>query len=192
MDGVSWSGSPAGSTTTNGIPRARSCSRIDLAQVGEDGDDAHRPPREGALDPALAGPPATLHLGQDDGELMPPGDPLDAAHDLERPLALELVEDQLEERRPARRPDRPLVAVLADDRLDATARRGRHVGAAVDDLRDGRDGDAGLVGRSRRSSARFGRSGPRLSSSWRRSIAASVESFGQPVRAASRTLPIEG
>ena len=44
-----------------------------------------------------------LHLGQDDRQLVLPGDPLDAAHDLERPLALELVEDQLEQRRPARR-----------------------------------------------------------------------------------------
>ena len=84
---------------------ARACGagRASSRQVGEHRDDAHRPPGERALDPALAGPAAALHLGQDDGELVAPGDALDAAHDLQGPLALELVEDQLEQRRPAAR-----------------------------------------------------------------------------------------
>ena len=47
------------------------------------------------------GRPSTLHLGQDDRELVSRGDPLDAPHDLERPLAFELVEDELDQRRPA-------------------------------------------------------------------------------------------
>ena len=89
-----------------------------LAQVGEHRDDAHRPARQRALDPALAGPAAALHLRQHDRQLVASGDPLDAAHDLQRPLALELVEDELEELRPTSGANRPLVVVPADDRLD--------------------------------------------------------------------------
>ena len=84
-----------------------------------------------------------LHLAEDDREVMLTGDPLDAADDLERPFALELVEDHLEERRPAARPGRPLVAVLADRGLDPRPRLGGDVFPTVDDLRDGRNGDPG-------------------------------------------------
>src|SRR4029079_3278621 len=114
-----------------------------LAEVGEDGDDTGRPASEDALDPAATRRPPTLHLAEDDREVMLTGDPLDAADDLERPFALELVEDHLEERRPAARPGRPLVAVLADGGLDPRPRLGGDVFPTVDDLRDGRNGDPG-------------------------------------------------
>src|SRR4029079_15181507 len=68
---------------------------------------------------------------------------LDAADDLERPFALELVEDHLEERRPAARPGRSLVAVLADRGLDPRPRLGGDVLPPVQDLRHGRNGDPG-------------------------------------------------
>ena len=101
-----------------------------LAEVGEDGDHAGRPASEDALDPAATRRPPALHLAEDDREVMLAGDALDAADDLERPFALELVEDHLEERRPAARPGRPLVAVLADRGLDpATASRRRRPSA---------------------------------------------------------------
>ena len=114
-----------------------------LAEVGEDGDDAGRPASEDALDPAATRRPPALHLAEDDREVMLAGDALDAADDLERPLALELVEDHLEERRPAARPGRSLVAVLADRGLDPAPRLGGHVRPPVDHLRDGRHRDAG-------------------------------------------------
>ena len=124
IDGVSWSGSPVGSTTTYGMPRVASWPRIDSLEVGEDGDHAGRPAGERALDPAAARRPPALHLGEDDRQLVPPGDPLHAADDLERPLALELVEDDLEQRRPRPGPGGSPIAVLADGRLDAPAGSG--------------------------------------------------------------------
>ena len=78
------------------------------------------------------GRPAALHLGEDDGQVVPAGDPLDAADDLQRPLALELVEDELEQRRWRAATGGPLVAVLADGRLDPPAGLGGDVRAAVD------------------------------------------------------------
>src|SRR5206468_7673178 len=89
-----------------------------LAEVGEDGDDAGRPASEDALDPAATRRPPAVHLAENDREVMLAGDPLDAADNLERPFALELVEDHLEEGGPAARPGRPLVAVLPDRGLD--------------------------------------------------------------------------
>ena len=53
------------------------------------------------FDPATTGRPSTLHLGEHDRELVTAGDTLDAPDDLERPFALELVEDDLDERRDA-------------------------------------------------------------------------------------------
>ncbi len=67
------------------------------AQVREDGDDTGRSPREDAFDPASPGRPPTLHLGQHDRQVVAPGDPLDTADDLERPLGLELVEDHFDQ-----------------------------------------------------------------------------------------------
>ena len=78
-----------------------------FAQVAEHRDDAGRATRQGALDPAAAGRPPALHLGQDDGQMMLAGDLFDAAHDLQRPLRLQFVEDELEDRcRPLGRSDR--------------------------------------------------------------------------------------
>ena len=116
-----------------------------LAEVREDRDHAHRPAGEHALDPPATRRPTALHLREHHRQLMPPGHPLDAADDLERPLALEFVEDDLEERGDPRRPLRADVAVLPDGRLDTSSRRRRDVRAAVDDLRDGRHGHAGLL-----------------------------------------------
>ena len=117
-----------------------------VAQVGEDRDDAGRSAGQDALDPAAAGRPAALHLRQDDREVVLPGDALDAADDLQRPLAFEFVEDHLDKGRPARRALGPLIAVLADRGFDPAARLGRHIRAPIDDLGHGRHGDAGLFG----------------------------------------------
>ena len=117
-----------------------------LAQVREDRDHAGRPAGEDPLDPAASRGAPALHLAEDDGEVVLTGHPLDASDDLEGPLALELVEDDLEQRRPRPGARRPLVAVLADRGLDAPARVGRHVGAPVDHLGHGRNGDAGQLG----------------------------------------------
>ena len=54
-----------------------------------------------------------------------PGDALDAADDLQRPLAFELVEDDLEEGRPTRRALGPLIARVADRGFDPAAGLGR-------------------------------------------------------------------
>ncbi len=162
-----------------------------LAQVREDGDDAGRPAGEDAFDPAAARRPPALHLAEDDRQVVLPGHPLDAADDLERPLALELMEDHLEERRPRPRTRRSLVAVLADRGLDpATGLRG-DIRAAVDDLRDGRHGhagDFGDIGDRRRSGAAEGgcpsvRSRAQCSESLNESFATNV---GVPQRDAPR------
>src|SRR3954451_2491237 len=105
-----------------------------LADVREHRDHAGRASRERALDPALARPPPALHLGEHDGQLVATRDALDSAHDLERPFALELVEDELEERRTTSRAARSLVAVLADHGLHPATRGGRDVSPAVDHL----------------------------------------------------------
>ena len=117
-----------------------------LAEIGEDRDHAGRPAGEHALDPASTRRSPALHLAQDDREVMLPGDALHATDDLERPLALELVEDHLEERRSGPRAGRPAVAVLADRGLDAASRVGRHVRPAVDHLGHGRHRHAGQLG----------------------------------------------
>ena len=72
-----------------------------LAEVGEDGDDAEsgagRARPRSSRDPACAGPAA--RTGRPRGRARA-ATRLDAPDDLERPLALELVEDHLEQRRP--------------------------------------------------------------------------------------------
>ena len=134
-----------------------------LAEIGEDRDHAGRPAGQDALHPAATGRPPALHLAQDDREVMLPGDALDATDDLERPLALELVEDHLEERRPGPRAGRPAIAVLADRGLDAASRLGRHVRPPVDHLGHGRHRHAGQLGdvgdRRGRGTAGTGRTG---------------------------------
>ena len=47
-----------------------------------------------------------VQLREHDGHVLLAGDPLDAAHDLERPFALEFVEDELDDRGRAKRPSR--------------------------------------------------------------------------------------
>jgi len=117
-----------------------------LAQIREHGDHPGRPAGEDALDPATSRCPPALHLGEDDREMILAGDALDAAHDLERPFALELMKDQLEDRRSPVRPDGRPVAVLADDRLDPAARLGRYVRSPVEHLGDRRNGHSRLLG----------------------------------------------
>ena len=60
------------------------------------------------FEPAAARRPPALHLGQHHGQVVLPGDRLDAHDDLEGPVALELVEDDLQERRRAHGLVRPL------------------------------------------------------------------------------------
>ena len=117
-----------------------------LAEIGEDRDHAGRTAGQHALHPASTGRSPALHLAQDDREVMLPGDALHAPDDLERPLALELVEDHLEERRPRTRPGRPPIAVLADGGFDAAARVGRHVRPPVDHLGHRRHRHTGQLG----------------------------------------------
>ncbi len=67
--------------------------------------------------------------GQHDGQAVASGDALDAAHDLQAPLALELVEDELDQRCPAL--PRPGALVAAASRMTASTRR-RVAGATSD------------------------------------------------------------
>ena len=115
-----------------------------VGEVRKDGDDARRATLQDAFDPTSAGCAATLHLREHDGQVVLSRDALDAADDLERPLALELMEDHLEEWRPTGRPRRPLIAGVADRGLDPATGVGCHVRAPVDDLGHGRDRDTGL------------------------------------------------
>ena len=117
-----------------------------LVEVREDGDHAARPPGEDALDPASSRRVATLHLGQDDREVVLAGHLLHSQQDLEGPGALELVEEHLDERGAMDGPVGSLVAAIPDDRLDAPPRLGGDVGPAVDHLGDRRHGDARLLG----------------------------------------------
>ena len=93
-----------------GCRASRSWARMRLAEVGEDGDHAGRAARQDALDPAaarVAGGPASPRGRPPAGAGPRPARPPD---DLQRPLALEFVENDLQQRRSARRARRPLVA----------------------------------------------------------------------------------
>ena len=117
-----------------------------LVEVREDGDHAAGPPGEDALDPAPSRGVATLHLGQDDREVVLAGHLLHSQQDLEGPGALELVEEHLDERGAMDGPVGSLVAAIPDDRLDAPPRLGGDVGPAVDHLGDRGRRDARLLG----------------------------------------------
>jgi hypothetical protein len=73
---------------------------------------------------------------------------LDAADDLHGPGAVQFVEDQVDQARAAGGAGgaAALIAALVQQFLDAFARLGGDVRAAVDDARDRRHADAGLVG----------------------------------------------
>ena len=103
--------------------------------------------------PGVRRPCISERTTEDDGA----GDALHAPDDLERPLAVELVEDQLQDRRDPLLATGPPVAVLADGRLDPLPRLGRHIGPAVDHLRHRRDRHAGLRGDERDGRAVAGR-----------------------------------
>jgi hypothetical protein len=110
----------------------------------EDEHDAERAALQHALEPLGAGRVAGAALGEDDARGALARDVLDAADELHRPDGVELVEDELDERCGARRAGPAPVAVPPEQPLDALAGGLGDVGAAVEDLRDGGDGDAGL------------------------------------------------
>ena len=121
---------------------AACCARGD---VGVDGDHPGRPAGQDLLDPAPAGRRARPDLGEPHGELVLAGHLLDAAHDLDREVALERVERHLEDRRRADAVG-PAVAVLAQQLLDPPAGLRGHPGASIEHLGDGRRGDPGQLG----------------------------------------------
>ena len=103
IDGVSWSGSPVGSTTTYGMPRVASCSRfVSLKSEKTAITPVGRRARTPSIQPLPGDRRPCISL-KHDCEVVLAGDALDATDDLERPLALELVEDHLEERGPRSR-----------------------------------------------------------------------------------------
>ncbi len=71
-----------------------------LAEVREHGNDAERAPVDHALDPATPGCVSSLELRRDHRQVMLASDTVHAHEDLERPFALELVEDQLNQAGP--------------------------------------------------------------------------------------------
>jgi hypothetical protein len=133
-----------------------------LGELGDDEDHAGRPPRGDRVDPRAPERAWPLLRGEDDAELVLARDLLHAADDLDRPWALELVEDHVEQSGAALAGGRAAtVAVFTQQSLDPRARGRRHVGAPVDDLRDGRDRHSGRVGdvRDRHSAAAVVRAG---------------------------------
>ncbi len=81
---------PTGLQLASRIDSLRS-EKTAMTPVGRRANALSIQPRPGRASP--------LHLGQDDRQVMPAGHPLDATDDLEGPLAVELVEDQLDDRR---------------------------------------------------------------------------------------------
>ena len=77
------------------------------------------------------------------------GDPLHAAHDLHGPLAVQLVEGEIQDRRDLLLPANTAIAMLPDGGLNAAAGLRRNVRATIDDLRHGGDGHPGLLGNER-------------------------------------------
>jgi hypothetical protein len=65
-------------------------------EVREHEDHADRAAAQDAIDPGVTGAVAVTALGQDQADAGFARDALDAADDLDRPLALELVEDELD------------------------------------------------------------------------------------------------
>ena len=104
-DGTPGAGSPAGSTTTKGMLRARrraACSSLSSETTRMTPRGA---PRGDGVDPRAPERAGALLGGEDDAELVLARDLLDAADDLDRPRALELVEDHVEQRRARRSRD---------------------------------------------------------------------------------------
>ena len=115
-----------------------------IVQIAEDRDDARRMARQRTLDPAAAGRPTAMELGEHHRHVVSAGDLLDAPDDLQRPLRLQFVEDELEDRCRPLGTVRPVIPLLPDRRLDAAPGLGRHIGSAVDHLGNGRHRDSGL------------------------------------------------
>jgi hypothetical protein len=85
-------------------------------------------------------------LGQDQAHTVLIGDPLDPTDDLDCPLALELVEDQLDHpRHPgAGAGGAPEVSVIMEEPFDSHPRGGGYVSPAVENFRNGCERDASL------------------------------------------------
>ena len=146
MDGTSAPGSPAGSITTNGMDRLVSSARWDSSSP----DSTRITPcgRRAAtwsaqVRPGVSRPGA---LAQHHAQPGVPGHVLHPPDDLHRPGALQLVEDQVDQRRAGRLGPAAPVAVGAQQLLDAGAGGRGDVGPAVEHLRNSRRRDAGLAG----------------------------------------------
>ena len=95
-EGTSGSGSPAGSMMTNGIARARSFFLQGVRERGEDQDHAERAAAQDAVHPVGARGwrvPVSVRTTLAPVAL---GDVLDAADQLHRPDAVQLVEDEFD------------------------------------------------------------------------------------------------
>ena len=119
------------------------------------------------------------------------GDALDATDDLERPFAVELVEDHLEDRRPADAARGSTVALLAWI-ASSTRRRvsGGDVRPAVDDLRDRGHRDAGLPGDVR--DRRLGRPPPGRRKGSRHARSVTIRDASAKVSNARTAAPLTG
>ena len=144
-DGTPGAGSPAGSTTTNGIPRAVSRAICSWRELGDDEDQPGAAAARDRIDPRAPQRARSLLGRQHHAEVVLARDLLDALDDLHRPRALEFVEHDVEQVGVGLR-CRALVAVLAEHPLHALARVGRDVRSAVDDFRNCRDRHTRRIG----------------------------------------------
>ena len=144
-------------------PRARVAGRVDdherdgagaAASRGLGGErrrtPARRRPAGGAGTPSIQSAPGACRVPLSVSTTLGPRalrDGLDAADELHRPMRLELVEDDLDERGPGVRAAvvAAAVAVLLQQALDPSAGRRRDIGPPVEDLRDGGSEDARLL-----------------------------------------------
>ena len=144
-DGVSCSGSPVGSTTTNGMPRVLSCAasislrseNTAMTPVGRRLSTPSIQPRPGVRRPCISVMTTARWFSR---ATCSTPITISSAHSLSSSWKISSMSC-------ARRADRSgsLVATLADDRLDPTPGLGRDVGPSVDHLGDGRHGHPGLL-----------------------------------------------
>ncbi len=115
-------------------------------ETGEHQDDTVRAARGHLVGPGPARGEPAGRLGQDDAQSGVPGHVLHTPDDLQRPGALQLVEDQVDQGRAGGLGAPAPVAVGAQQLLDPGAGGGGDIGAAVEDLRNSRSRYAGLTG----------------------------------------------
>ena len=119
-------------------------------EVGQHEDDTAGPAGQHVVEPLLPRPVRAAQLGEHDPHALRARHRLDALDDLHGPAGVELVEDEVQQPRTGLRATAAAaVLVPVDDLLDAGARHGGHVGAAVEHLGHRRDGHARLGGDER-------------------------------------------